>query len=49
MTYSAPLTDENHHVGGGEIGHALARHLSAAHDIFVIDHTSATSDTSGAP
>jgi trk system potassium uptake protein TrkA len=25
-------------VGGGEIGHALSRQLSAAHDIFVIDH-----------
>jgi trk system potassium uptake protein TrkA len=26
-------------VGGGEIGYALARELSASHDIFVIDHT----------
>ncbi len=26
-------------VGGGEVGHALSRELSAAHEIFVIDHS----------
>ncbi|RPJ70999.1 MAG: Trk system potassium transporter TrkA [Acidobacteria bacterium] len=31
-------------VGGGEVGHALARALSPDHDVFVIDHNPAVGD-----